>query len=568
VRRTFSIAATLAGLMLVASYGVPAGASTTHGGAGAAVRTKTSSSSSESYHESLCASHTAMCLDVYDDNIVSDEYVGHDEPSVLFHSGVPGSGNDITYKIKLPKEPNNRPHNNGSGGTWNFQLRPTFWFGLTLCDTMSSPEYTHEPCVPDTDANDFSSTDPNAPDYIGKHPGNAFMELQFYGPGYVPQFEGFGCAKHQYCAAMTIDSLELNQNNNKPNNGDCDNYILGGIEPINWAYITKDGQSQAPANPLFTGTFQNPNLSAVTPDYQKDLLMRPGDRIRIHMHDTEAGFRIDLDDLSSGQSGSMTASVDNGFGHILYKPGGKVCQEKPYAFHPMYSTANPRGTTWGAHTYNVSYSDEIGHFEHCLKLDDAFNCAVPADADASTGLDTDDDHNFCVPGSDSLQIHINGCFFSDVDFDGPSYQNRWPGTFADPEFDHQMHPTPLLFTSPTTNGVNYDDVAFETDLPRIESADNGGPGPFCDRSTGEHCVNPPPGANFYPIFSTRVDKGTCTWQEGGPFIPGTTQDFGGNSHDEFGDLLQTAYPSAGFTIVQRYNDFNNDLGENPCPVGT
>ena len=33
------------------------------------------------------------------------------------------------------------------------------------------------------------------------------MELQFYGPGYVPQFEGFGCTANQYCAAMTIDSL-------------------------------------------------------------------------------------------------------------------------------------------------------------------------------------------------------------------------------------------------------------------------------------------------------------------------------------------------------------------------
>ena len=29
------------------------------------------------------------------------------------------------------------------------------------------------------------------------------MELQFYGPGYVPQFEGFGCTATQYCAAMT-----------------------------------------------------------------------------------------------------------------------------------------------------------------------------------------------------------------------------------------------------------------------------------------------------------------------------------------------------------------------------
>ena len=99
----------------------------------------------------------------------------------------------------------------GPARTWNFQLRPTFWFGLTLCDTESAPEYT-KTCTPDSDANDLVGTDPSTPDYIGKHPGNAYMELQFYGPGYVPQFEGFGCTATQYCAAMTIDSLTQDQN--------------------------------------------------------------------------------------------------------------------------------------------------------------------------------------------------------------------------------------------------------------------------------------------------------------------------------------------------------------------
>jgi len=172
---------------------------------------------------------------------------GHDEPAALFKSAVPGSGNDITYTVTLPTEPKKLPRNNGpDGATWNFQLRPTFWFGLTLCDTESAPEFT-KTCTPDSDANNLVGTDPSAADYIGKHPGNAFMELQFYGPGYVPQFEGFGCTATQYCAAMTIDSLTLDQNHGTgtgtPNNPDCSNYILGGTEPINWAYITKDGVS-------------------------------------------------------------------------------------------------------------------------------------------------------------------------------------------------------------------------------------------------------------------------------------------------------------------------------------
>jgi hypothetical protein len=57
------------------------------------------------------------------------------------------------------------------------------------------------------------------------------------------------------------------------------------------------------------------------------------------MHDTRAGFRVDMTDLTTGQRGSMTASIANGFGHILYTPNSSTCQEAPYAFHPEYSTA-------------------------------------------------------------------------------------------------------------------------------------------------------------------------------------------------------------------------------------
>ena len=511
---------------------------------------------SSGYNEPLCESGSSLCADTYDNP--GDEYVGHDEPSLEFKSSEPGSGNDMTYTLRLPKEPAEKPKNDGSGGTWNFELRPTFWFGLTLCDSESAPEFT-KTCTPDSDANDLVGSNPAAPDYIGKHPGNAFMELQFYGPGYVPQFEGFDCAAHRYCAAMTIDSLNQDQNTGVANTAACDNYILGGIEPINWAYITKSGVSQAPADPLFTGTFDNPNLSAVTPEFNRDLMMNPGDRIRIHMHDTPAGFMAELTDLTTHQSGSMTASVANGFAHVLFTPGSNTCQSAPYAFHPEYSTASPRGNTWSAHTYNVSFSDEIGHFEHCLQLDADFNCAV-AGADDPGGLDNDDDHNFCVPGKDAWVVHINGCFFSDGDFDGPSYQNDWPGTNPDPKVDQRFHPEPILFTSPTTNGGhNYPTMAFEADLPRIEST--------CNRNTGVGCVNPPPGAQFYPFYSTRIDSGTCTWQEGGDFIPGTVNDFGGSSASEYGPLLQTLYPGAGFVPIHRINNFNSGDISNPCPIG-
>jgi hypothetical protein len=309
------------------------------------INPRAATSTPQGYHDPLCQSRNSLCADAYDNP--ESGYVGHDEPSLEFKSGVRGSGNDMTYTVTLPRDPKALPSATGAGATWNFELRPTFWFGLTLCDSESAPEFT-KTCNSDSDRNNLAGANPAAPDYIGKHPGNAYMELQFYGPGYVPQFEGFGCTAHQDCAAMTIDSRTLNQNTGVENTSACDNYVLGGAEPINWAYITKSGKSQAPANPLFTGTFTNTNFSAVNPDLTKDLLMSPGDRIRVHLHDTPAGFRTDLTDLTTGRRGSMTASVANGFGHILYTPGSSTCQEAPYAFHPEYSTANPRGNTCGA----------------------------------------------------------------------------------------------------------------------------------------------------------------------------------------------------------------------------
>ena len=123
-----------------------------------------------------------------------------------------------------------------------------------------------------------------------------------------------------------------------------------------------------------------------------------------------------------------------------------------------------------------------------------------------------------------------------------------------------------MFTSPLTHHgtTNYSTVAFETDLPAIEASQDNAP--QCDRTTGANCVNPPAGAQFYPFYTTRIANGTCTWQEGGNFIPGTKNHFGGSSTTEFGPLLQTVFPVAGFTTIKRFDNFNSGDLANPCPV--
>jgi hypothetical protein len=146
----------------------------------------------------------------------------------------------------------------------------------------------------------------------------------------------------------------------------------------------------------------------------------------------------------------------------------------------------------------------------------------------------------------------------------------WPGTDPNRGQDKKYHPSPITFTSPVFNGSeNYDRVAFEADLPRIEAADFGG---NCNRLTGAGCVNPPPGSNFYPIYTTGSStenpsgNGHCVWQFGGPYLKGTTNTFGGNSATEFGPLLFSDYPSPIVANRHRTNNFRNVLSSNPCPA--
>ena len=48
-----------------------------------------------------------------------------------------------------------------------------------------------------------------------------------------------------------------------------------GIETFQFAFVTKNGRSQAPANPL------DSTLATFTPDPAKDLFMNSGDRIEV-----------------------------------------------------------------------------------------------------------------------------------------------------------------------------------------------------------------------------------------------------------------------------------------------
>ena len=440
-----------------------------------------------------------------------DVYVGHDEPVVEFFSTTPGSGNSGRYQMVLPTDPRRPPDGTVSGPVWNFQVHIAPWFGMTMCDTESFPETT-KVCVPNSDSNLV----PQSP--TGGHAGTAYMELQFYPPGYSPQIS---CDQKHWCAALTVTSLQVDWDNVA--NENC-------IEPQAFAFVTKSGRPIGPTGP------DNATDATFTPT--KDvLLMSPGDDVRVTMFDTRKGFHVRLDDKTTGKSGTMTAGASNGWRHIKWDPVNFTCEGEPYTVHPMFSTAAPpypngqprAWPIWTVHSYNVAMSDEIGHFE-------------TPDADE----DPDGEEEPCFDGP-----YIPGCIGADFDFDGFSYQPVWPD-------GSRKHPGPLLFSSPKVQNQNGEwveamrSVRFETNMPSLQPLET------CDLQ-GNGCTNPPPGANFYPWFHTVPSGRGCAWTLSND-LPGQLSNFGG-PQAAWGPVLSLDY-GGGFQAV---NNFASAVLPNPCP---
>ena len=537
----------------------------------------TGSAYAAAVHAAINCEYSSMCAEVADPgSVFGSEYVGHDEPSLVFYSNVSGAGNNATYTFRLPRDPS-AANPNTPGKSYQFELNGAIWLGMALCATQSYPEQVST-CTPDSDSNIVDpAVSPN-------HPGTAFVELQFYAPGWVPwptwqvAVGAGGCDPTRWCAAMNIFSLAEDPVHGTTLNSTCQ--ARTGLEYVNFAFITKNGRTTAPANPVDSTT------ATFTPDPANDLFMNSADRLSATLHDTPNGLQAVITDLTTGETGSMTASAANGFGQVQYDPTGTSCINLPYDFHPMYSTSSEKTRViWAAHTYNTGFSDEIGHFENCNGPNpipatpfglDASGNPVTCPAGNSEGFGsntspTDGDDDFCFPGSEALRIAVNGCTDSNIGFDGFDYQPVWP------DGNTTLHPEPVLFSSPLTGGVNYSRVAFEANLPRIETN-------TCSRITGAGCTLIPTTdkgtpAAFYPFFSAfqngkanaSLQKppsgagGRCLWAFGND-LPGASTDFGRNA--QYGSLLSTPYLifGGGGASHQLINNFRQVIS-NPCPTG-
>src|ERR1039458_8580121 len=450
-------------------------------------------------------------------------YVGHDEPSIKFISSAPGSGNNMTYVNRLGVDPKGKPTVSPNGKTVSdyAELSPAPWFGLPICDPGSYPQ---NPCKPDSDSNSGAINDPNAA-------GSAFLELQFYPPGYQPFVDAPSCNSTHWCAALTIDSLESEFNFANINTA-CE-------EPVNFAFLQRNGVPAGPPSPQLS------DVSTFTPN-NETLMMNQGDTVATTLRDTPQGLLASVTDFTTHQTGYIVASGKNGFMNTNYK----TCAGTPFNFHPEYNTAKQQNQVpWAALEGGVLMEQEIGHFETCSSVKNAYaytatyggqtfsdpntaqtcvggsegagevgegpcnattgvcqnattqgGAACPSDNLASGNLCEYSDMTCAPAGPRPINVNgaaetvswpIAGCqdnYFQngDLDFDGSSYIKDWPDGSPN-------HPTSFAYIGPFSHGKSYPKIQFETDVAASEAD--------CNVTTGAGCTAPPTGAKFYPFWT-------------------------------------------------------------------
>jgi hypothetical protein len=426
-------------------------------------------------------------------------YIGHDEPTVQFYSNQPGSSTNVTYVQTLPRDPRQRPTVHGplKDTTHFFELMPALWYSMALCDPNS---YPLAPCQPDSDTNSPHGS------FLGG--GSAFLELQFYPPGFPPLADGLSCDGTHWCAALTIDSLECT-----PGFTSCNNNCT---EPVNFAFVQTNGVPTGPPSP------QDANVRSVTPN-QATLRMNPGDKLKIRIFDNRKAGALEtqIRDLSSGRTGFMLASAANGFMNTSIAG----CSGTPWSFRPLYSTAktiNQGG--WAAANINVAY--EVGHFTPCTRVQGFAPVMVGNYADPSWNFCRGPYENAGPPDGSSTSAEANdapcfkagdthgplhsapdlatGCTGADLDYDGTSYWADWPDSLTP-----GMFPSAMTISQPVTGqGARYPRMQFLTDNPASNTA--------CNPTTLVGCVVPPTQApgHFYPYWTLAHVQGACVWEFG------------------------------------------------------
>ena len=249
------------------------------------------------------------------------QYIGHDEPIIRFLSKRHGSGNDVTWIERLPRDPKAcRPSPTRAAtsrtGSSSRSRRGSRWRSAT------PQSYPLNPCKPRSDSNA-----PKHPPHV--RPGR---RRQLVPRDAVLRRRGSRRSSTTSRATTPTGARRCTSTTSSARSGSqsCNNNC---IEPTNFAFIQTDGVPTGPPSPqLATAASFTPNGNT--------LLMNPGDRLRIHIWDARLpggghALETSIKDLTTGQSGFMIASAKNGFMQTSIAD----CSGTPFNYQPEYSTA-------------------------------------------------------------------------------------------------------------------------------------------------------------------------------------------------------------------------------------
>ena len=339
------------------------------------------------------------------------------------------------------------------------------------------------------------------------------------------------------------------------------------------------------------------------------LQFNQGDVLQISVSDPPQGFTAVIRDLTTHQTGYMTASASNGFMNTNIN----TCDGTPYTFHAEFSTASATNQVpWAADLAGGPLLvQEIGHSEVCSSLanqdpyavgysdgssyvdNDVYDTCVGGSEGnqvgmgpcapsgpgilcqnpltqgpygtpvgcpsvyADTGLHCEFANGFCFPeGSRIVQVDgVNAAAWSD---DNQCFSDRWQNgnlTFNGLSYQRSAwpsaspdHPTSFDFVGPfLASGQPYAQIQFETDIS--------GSAFLCDTNNGAGCVVPPISAHFYPYYTLGSQPSalgskltSCVWNFGGS-LPNTVENFGGDQEYGSSDLSRYAGTDVGAIIA-------------------
>jgi hypothetical protein len=223
---------------------------------------------------------------------------GHDEPALDPISSTPGSAQDVTWTIVLPKSTGHVPLLN---------LGPTFWIGATLHDPSSLAD-------------------------------SVFSELQFY-----------------------PDSTLLPQSGNDINTA-CTKFGFNVNPAKNVWSICDFSWGLYPSPQGFQETAAYVSVVDTTNNADQPLYLHSGDTIKVHIFDSgdaNHDAEQDITDVTTGQTGTLIMNSDptTGAGSVANPTTGDGPLTLPYSTNTT-DNAMPWGVVLGT-PFAISY--EIGH---------------------------------------------------------------------------------------------------------------------------------------------------------------------------------------------------------------